>query len=153
MISSRSGGLRLSRTERASGFAAQTTKNRKGGIDKVNNANLNSKGDLKILPFVVLGGALFSMHFGAASMIWPMEWGKTAGNQLWAVFAGAFITSLLLVVVAYVALSKTEGSFPIAAKRALGDGFGRVFAVILITAFCPFYGVPRMSAAVWDAFC
>ena len=51
------------------------------------------------------GGALFSMHFGASSMVWPMNWGKESGTSVFLAFFGTFITSILLVFIAYLALS------------------------------------------------
>lgn len=91
------------------------------------------------------------MHFGAASMIWPMEWGKAAGSKVFLVFIGAFITSLFLVVLSYIALSKADGNFTEASRLAMGEKGGQYFSLFTVTVLC-FYGVPRMSAAVWDAF-
>ena len=34
------------------------------------------KGDLSVPVLLMMGGALYSMHFGASSMVWPMTWGK-----------------------------------------------------------------------------
>ena len=34
------------------------------------------KGDLSVPALLMMGGALYSMHFGASSMVWPMTWGK-----------------------------------------------------------------------------
>ena len=34
------------------------------------------KNKLSGLELFLSGGALFSMHFGASSMVWPMNWGK-----------------------------------------------------------------------------
>ncbi len=114
------------------------------------NNSLTNTGDLKPLPLFFMGGALFSMHFGAASMIWPMDWGKMAGSQVFIVFLGAFMTALLLVVLAYIGLSKTKGDFTLMSRLALGEKAGQIFALFTVTVLC-FYGVPRMSAAVWDA--
>ena len=44
----------------------------------------------------LLGGALFSLHFGSGSMIWPMHWGRNLGSSLPIGFIGVFISSLLL---------------------------------------------------------
>ena len=41
------------------------------------------------------GGALFSMHFGATSLVWPMTWGKGGADALLASFAGVFLSALL----------------------------------------------------------
>ena len=37
------------------------------------NKNLDKQGNLKGAALFLCGGALFSMHFGASSMVWPMN--------------------------------------------------------------------------------
>ncbi len=114
------------------------------------NKNLNEKGDLKLLPLILCGGTLFSMHFGASSMVWPMNWGKESGSDfLWA-FAGAFITSLLLVVIAYIALAKGD-SYLKMTRRIANPKFATFYASVTIAVLGPLYAIPRMSAAAWDS--
>ncbi|MBR0138813.1 MAG: branched-chain amino acid transport system II carrier protein, partial [Firmicutes bacterium] len=72
-----------------------------------NTKDISKKGDLRPLALFLSGGALFSMHFGASSMVWPMNWGKESGSSLPSAFAGAFITALLLVVMGYIALARS----------------------------------------------
>ena len=97
------------------------------------------------------GGALFSMHFGASSMVWPMNWGKESGTSVFLAFLGAFITSILLVFIAYLALSKGEGSFSRLTNKVLGKRLGNIYTGITIAMLGPFYVIPRMSAAAWDS--
>jgi LIVCS family branched-chain amino acid:cation transporter len=115
------------------------------------NKNINEKGDLKFVPLLLCGGALFSMHFGASSMVWPMNWGKESGSSVLLAFAGAFITSLLLVVIGYMALAKGRGSYGKMASRIVGNRFGRFYTCLTIAVLGPFYAIPRMSAASWDS--
>lgn len=115
------------------------------------NGNLNSKGDLKLLPLLMMGGALFSMHFGASSMVWPMNWGKESGSSVLVAFAGAFITALLLTLLAYIALSRGNGSYSKITIRVLGKKLGMIYTIITIVVLGPLYAIPRMSAAAWDS--
>ncbi len=115
------------------------------------NKNLTSNGDLKIFPLLMCGGALFSMHFGASSMVWPMNWGKESGSSVWPAFAGAFITSLLLVIITYIALAKGDGTYNKITKRIVGSKFGNFYTCVTILILGPFYAIPRMSAASWDS--
>ena len=94
--------------------------------------NLNKNGDLKLPALFMMGGALFSMHFGASSMVWPMNWGKESGSSVLIAFAGAFITSLLLTLLAYVALSRGNGSYSKIATRVLGNKLGKFYTVLTI---------------------
>ncbi len=110
------------------------------------------KGDLSIPVLFMMGGALYSMHFGASSMVWPMTWGKESGNSVFLAFIGAFITSLLLPLLAYVALARGQGTYYGLAKRAMPK-FGPIFTSITIIIMGPLYTIPRMSASSWDAIC
>ena len=117
-----------------------------------NKKELNEKGNLKPIPLLLSGGALFAMHFGASSMVWPMNWGKESGSSLFIAFLGAFITSLLLVIVGYIALARFNNTYSNMAKTVAGPKFGVFFTSFTILIIGPFYAIPRMSAASWDAF-
>lgn len=115
------------------------------------NNNLDKNGDLKLPALFLMGGALFSMHFGASSMVWPMNWGKESGSSVLIAFGGAFITSLLLTLLAYVALSKGKGTYNEITTRVLGKKLGTVYTIVTIVVLGPLYAIPRMSAASWDS--
>ena len=97
----------------------------------------------------LMGGALFAMHFGGASMIWPMTWGKESGSSVLMAFVGISMTALLLPLLAYVALSRGQGSFLTITTRAMPK-FGHFFCGATIMVLGPLYVIPRMSAASWD---
>lgn len=115
------------------------------------NKDLDKKGNLKPLALFLSGGALFSMHFGASSMVWPMNWGKESGSALLPAFLGAFITSLFLVVVGYIALARGNATYSQLTNRITGKKFGIFYACVTIAMNGPFYVIPRMSAAAWDS--
>ncbi|MCY6483824.1 branched-chain amino acid transport system II carrier protein [Clostridium aestuarii] len=113
--------------------------------------NLNKNGDLKLPALFLMGGALFSMHFGASSMVWPMNWGKESGTSVMIAFCGAFITALLLTLLAYVALSRGNGTYNEITTRVLGKKLGVSYTIVTIVVLGPLYAIPRMSAASWDS--
>ena len=113
--------------------------------------NLTKKGNLKFIPLLMCGGALFSMHFGASSMVWPMNWGKESGTSVWVAFLGAFISALLLVILGYIALAKGGGSFRNLSCTIFGKRFGVFFGCFAVAVNGPLYVIPRMSAASWDS--
>ena len=115
------------------------------------NKDLDKKGNLKPLALFLSGGALFSMHFGASSMVWPMNWGKESGSSLLPAFLGALITSLFLVVIGYIALARGNGTYSQLTNRITGKTFGVFYACVTIAINGPFYVIPRMSAAAWDS--
>ena len=105
---------------------------------------------LSKLEVLALGGGLFSMHFGASSMIWPMTWGKeSASSVVWA-FLGAYITAVFIPLLGYFALSK-GGSFLEMSER-VSKNFAAVFCNITILVLGPLFVIPRMSAAAFSAF-
>ena len=108
------------------------------------------KRDLSIKELAIMGGALFSMHFGAACMLFPVQWGKDAGTALWPVFAGVALSGVLLPYFGYLALVKGDGTF-LDITRRISPKFGTFFAALTIFVIGPLYMVPRMSAAAWAA--
>lgn len=109
------------------------------------------KGRLSGLELVLSGGALFSMHFGASSMVWPINWGKESGTSLIPAFLGAFITSILLVFIAYLALARSQESYSKLTNKILGKKLGGFYTGLTIAILGPLYVIPRMSAAAWDS--
>ena len=108
------------------------------------------KKELSMVSLFLMGGALFAMHFGASSMIWPMNWGKESGSSVLIAYIGVFLTALLLPLLAYVALSRGKGTFLSITSRAMPK-FGQFFCGATIMILGPLYVIPRMSAASWDA--
>ena len=105
---------------------------------------------LSIKQLLVMGGALFSMHFGAAIMLFPVQWGKEAGTAVWPMFFGALLSVIVLPYFGYLALVKGDGTFLQLVKRVTPK-FGTFFAALTIFVIGPLYMVPRMSAAAWAA--
>ena len=111
---------------------------------------VKNKQDLSIKQLLIMGGALFSMHFGASCMLYPVNWGKDSGNQVFIAYIAIVMTALLLPLLAYVALARGKGSFYGITTR-ISPKFGSVFCTVTILVMGPLYVIPRMSAAAWDA--
>lgn len=110
-----------------------------------------SKKNLSFTQLLLCGGALFSMHFGASSMVWPMNWGKESGSSVYLAFLGAFITSLLLVLICYIALARSNRTYNVLVNHVIGNKVGTFYAWLSIIILGPLYAIPRMSAASWDS--
>lgn len=106
---------------------------------------------LSIIKLFLLGGVIFSMHFGGASMIWPVTWGQESGESVFIAFIGIFLTALLFPFLGYVALSRGKGTFYQVTQR-LSPKFALIFCSITMLVLGPLFAIPRMSAAAWDAF-
>ena len=108
------------------------------------------KKDLSVKHLLTMGGALFSMHFGASCMLYPVNWGKDSGTSVFLAYIAIVMTALLLPLLAYVALARGKGNFAAITQR-ISPKFGSVFCTITVLVLGPLYVVPRMSAAAWDA--
>lgn len=100
---------------------------------------------------LLMGGALFSMHFGGSSMIWPMTWGKESGSNLLPAFVGIYLTALFIPLLGYLALSRAKGTFYSVSHR-VSPRFAVIFCSMAMIVLGPLFCIPRMSAAAWDAF-
>ena len=109
-----------------------------------------TKKDLSIKQLLTMGGALFSMHFGASCMLYPVNWGKDSGTSVFLAYIAIVLTALLLPLLAYVALARGKGNFAAITTR-ISPKFGSVFCTVTVLVLGPLYVVPRMSAAAWDA--
>ena len=108
------------------------------------------KKDLSVKQLLTMGGALFSMHFGASCMLYPVQWGKDSGTSVFLAYIAIVMTALLLPLLAYIALARGKGNFAAITQR-ISPKFGSVFCTITVLVLGPLYVVPRMSAAAWDA--
>lgn len=108
------------------------------------------KKDLSTRQLLLMGGALFSMHFGASCMLYPVNWGKDSGTSVFIAYIAIVLSALLLPLLAYFALARGNGSFYALAKR-ISPKFGPLFCSITVLVMGPLYVIPRMSAASWDA--
>jgi len=105
--------------------------------------------DLSLKTLILMGGALFSMHFGASSMIWPVTWGRESGSSIFAAYIGIFLTALFIPFLGYLALSRGKGTFLQITSR-ISPKFASLFCGFTIFVMGIFL-IPRMSAAAWDA--
>ena len=109
-----------------------------------------TKKDLSMRQLLTMGGALFSMHFGASCMLYPVNWGKDSGTSVFIAYIAIVLTALLLPLLAYIALARGKGNFGAITQR-ISPKFGPIFCTVTVLVLGPMYVVPRMSAAAWDA--
>ncbi len=114
------------------------------------NSSHRNKLDLSIKELIIMGGALFSMHFGASCMLFPVTWGMESGTSVFIAYFAIVFSALLLPLLAYVALARGDGTFYSITKR-ITPKVGPIFCAVTILVMGPFYVIPRMSAASWDA--
>ncbi|MGS0746687.1 branched-chain amino acid transport system II carrier protein [Syntrophomonas erecta subsp. sporosyntropha] len=113
---------------------------------------MNKENIVKLSPIVLLAiaGSVFAMHYGASCMLWPTTWGRNSQSLWYLGFAGFFFTGLLLPFLGYFAVEKAGGPLFTIASR-VGPGFAQTFGGFTVLLMGPFFVIPRMSAAAWDA--
>jgi LIVCS family branched-chain amino acid:cation transporter len=112
----------------------------------------NPKGSytLPLLVLLAIGGSVFAMHYGASCMLWPTTWGRNSGTSVLPAFIGFAFSGLALPFLGYFAVNKGGGPlFTLASK--VGPKFAQVFGAFTVLIMGPFFVIPRMSAAAWDA--
>ncbi len=106
--------------------------------------------NLSFKDLLIMGGGLFSMHFGAACLLYPVTWGADAGSAVLEAYAGVFMSGIVLPCLGYVALAKGHGSLLDLICRA-APVFGRLFVMLMILILGPLLMLPRITAALWAA--
>lgn len=109
-----------------------------------------TNGRLTRKQYVLMSCAVFSMHFGASCLLYPMTWGRQSGSAVLPAFAGVFLTAILLPLLGYLALARSNLSFLQMARRG-PRRLGLAFCCIAVLVNGPIYVIPRMSAAAWQA--
>ena len=110
----------------------------------------STKQSLGFVTIMMIGFAIFSMHFGASCMLWPTTWGRDSGSEFLLCFAGFFLSGLILPALAYLAVSKGGGPLYTLSYQ-VGPKFVATFGTICVLLTGPLFTIPRMSAASWDA--
>jgi LIVCS family branched-chain amino acid:cation transporter len=108
------------------------------------------RNNLSLKELLILGGGLFSMHFGAACLLYPVTWGADAGSAVYLTYIGIFLSGILLPYMGYLALVRGRGDFLTLIRRA-APNFGLIMVMLMILILGPFFMMPRISAAMWSA--
>lgn len=88
---------------------------------------------------------LFSMFFGAGNLIFPPMLGAESGTNFLPAILGFLGTSVLLPVLAIIAIANSGSSVTDLARRA-GPVFGLVFPILAYLSIGAFYALPRTGA-------
>lgn len=113
---------------------------------------MNKENIVKLSPVVILAiaGSVFAMHYGASCMLWPTTWGRDSQSMWFLAFLGFLFTGLLLPFLGYFAVERAGGPLFTIASR-VGPSFAQIFGGFTVLLMGPFFVIPRMSAAAWDA--
>lgn len=104
---------------------------------------------VSIVALLSIGAAIFGLHFGASSLLWPATWGRNSGTEWLTAFGGYSFTGLLLPALGYVAV--VRGGSLLVLLNPMGRRFALLFGGFVFFIVGPLFAIPRMSAAAWDA--
>ena len=92
---------------------------------------------------------LFSMFFGAGNLIFPPMLGVNAGDNFWPAILGFLGASVLLPVLAVIAIALSGNSVRDLAKRS-DPVFGLIFPILAYLSIGTFYALPRTGAVAFE---
>lgn len=98
--------------------------------------------------YMLLGGMLFTMFFGAGNLILPPLLGLQAGSEAVPAMAGFLAAGIGLPVLAILALANT-GSLKALAGR-VGTKFGAIFCGLIYLTIGPFLAIPRTATTSFE---
>lgn len=112
------------------------------------SGNAPSKQRLSFSSYILLGGMLFTMFFGAGNLILPPLLGLQAGSEAVFAMAGFLAAGIGLPVLAILALANC-GSLKDLAGR-VGPRFGAIFCALVYLTIGPFLAIPRTATTSFE---
>ena len=97
---------------------------------------------------LLVGLMLFSLFFGAGNLIFPPFLGQSAGNQVWVVMAGFFVTAVGFPVLGVIAVAKSGGLTNLAKK--VNPVFAVIFTILIYLSIGPGLGIPRAGSLPFE---
>lgn len=103
---------------------------------------------LNFKSYLLLGGMLFTMFFGAGNLILPPLLGLQAGTQAVPAMIGFLAAGIGLPILAILALANC-GSINALAGR-VGTRFGAIFCALVYLTIGPFLAIPRTATTSFE---
>lgn len=104
------------------------------------------KRNLTFKETVTITSMLFGMFFGAGNLIFPAKMGIDAGSNLWAAFAGVFITAVGIPMLAVVALGLSRCGGVVQLANKVGKKYSVFFCTLLYLTIGPLFAIPRCAS-------
>lgn len=95
-----------------------------------------------------IGLMLFSLFFGAGNLIFPPFMGEAAGEKIWIVLLGFFVTAVGFPVLGVIAVAKSGGLTNLA--KRVNPIFATIFTVLIYLSIGPGLGIPRAGSLPFE---
>lgn len=107
-----------------------------------------SSAKLSVSSYILLGGMLFSMFFGAGNLILPPLLGLQAGTEALPAMIGFLAAGIGLPILAILALAKCDSLKALAGR--VGPRFALVFCALIYLTIGPFLAIPRTATTSFE---
>ena len=95
-----------------------------------------------------VGLMLFSLFFGAGNLIFPPFMGEAAGDKIWIVLLGFFVTAVGFPVLGVIAVAKSNGLTNLA--KRVNPIFATIFTILIYLSIGPGLGIPRAGSLPFE---
>lgn len=108
------------------------------------------KEKLRFQQNLLIGSLLFGLFFGAGNLIFPVQMGQEAGNDIFAATIGFLITGVGLPMLGIIAsaISKSESLFDMA--RPISSRYASIFTCLLYLTIGPLFAIPRTATVAFE---
>lgn len=99
---------------------------------------------------ILLGSVLFGLFFGAGNLIFPVNVGQLAGNNMNIATLGFSITAVLLPVLGVIFCATSESETLESLLVGFGKKYARFFNTVLLLTIGPFFALPRTATVPYE---
>lgn len=99
---------------------------------------------------LVIGSMLFGLFFGAGNVIFPLEIGQAAGNNLWLAGIGFLLTATGLPLLAVNAQGVTQKEDMLALTQSIHPAFGWWYTLLMYLTIGPLFAIPRLATVSYE---
>src|SRR5690554_4301564 len=108
------------------------------------------KEKLSLKENLLVGSLLFGLFFGAGNLIFPVQMGQTAGNNILPATIGFLITGVGLPVLGVIALALSESESLFDMASPVNSGYATFFTCLLYLTIGPLFAIPRTATVAFE---
>lgn len=105
---------------------------------------------LSFRQYLYVGSMLFGLFFGAGNLIFPVNMGQLAGENVLLANLGFLVTGIGLPFLGVIAIgvSQSKGVFELASK--IDRRYAFIFTVLIYLVIGPFFALPRLATTSFE---
>lgn len=105
---------------------------------------------LSFKQYLYVGSMLFGLFFGAGNLIFPVNMGQLAGENVLLANLGFLVTGIGLPFLGVIAIgvSQSKGVFELASK--IDRRYAFIFTVLIYLVIGPFFALPRLATTSFE---